>query len=285
MSKVVLITGCSSGIGLSAAVLLAKNNYKVYATLRDLSRKDKLEQAAREANVTLDILQLDVTDDNSVKNAVRQIIEREGRIEILINNAGYGLRGTVENVTIDEVKQQFDTNFFGLLRVTQEVLPHMRNQKSGHIINISSLAGVRGMTCSDIYCATKFAVEAVSESMAAILPDFGIKVTVVEPGPVATDFLERSLKYGTRLEGQENPYREIMEATVRATQERFKNAQSSEDVAQLIKEIIENENPHFRYQTREDGNQIAAIKFKDITGDSVVEAARKQLKETLEKDR
>jgi len=281
MNKVVLITGCSSGIGLATAVLLAENNYKVYGTMRDLSKKDKLEQATKEANVSLEILQLDVTDDISVKNAVKQIIDKEGRIDILVNNAAYGLRGTVENVTVGEVQHQFDTNVFGVIRVCQQVLPYMRKQNSGHIINISSVAGIRGNPYSGIYCATKFAIEAISESMASELSSFGIKVTVIEPGPVSTDFTHRSLKYGTRLDGMENPYKEILEGTLKLQEERLKTAQRPEEIAALIKEIIETEKPHFRYQTREDGKKIADSKFKDITGDSVVEATKQQLIEAL----
>lgn len=282
MNKVVLVTGCSSGIGLATVVELAKNNYKVYATMRDLSRKEKLVEVAKQSGGTLEILQLDVTDDNSVKKTVKEIISKEGRIDVLINNAAYGLRGTVENVTIDEIKQQFDTNVFGIIRVCQEVLPYMREQNSGHIINISSVAAVRSLPYSGIYSATKTAIEAISESMATELSLFGIKVTVIEPGPVSTDFAHRSLKYGTRLDNV-NPYKEIQEATKKAQEERLKTAQKPEEIAALIKEIIETENPHFRYQTREDGKQIAAIKFKDITGDSVIEAVRRQLLESLGK--
>ncbi|MEK6909960.1 MAG: SDR family NAD(P)-dependent oxidoreductase, partial [Candidatus Aenigmatarchaeota archaeon] len=148
MNNVILITGCSSGIGLATAVLLAKNNYKVYATMRDLSRKEKLEEASKQSNANLEIKQLDVTDDISVRNAVKQIIEKEGRIDVLVNNAAYGLRGTIENVTISEVQQQFDTNVFGVIRVCQEVLPHMRKQNSGHVINISSVAAARSLPYS-----------------------------------------------------------------------------------------------------------------------------------------
>ena len=277
--KVVLITGCSSGIGLSTAVLLAKNNYRVYATMRDLSRKEKLAEVAKQANAALEILQLDVTDDNSVKNAVEEIITKEGRIDILINNAAYGLRGTVENVTIDEVQRQFDTNVFGVIRVCQQFLPHMRKQNSGHIINISSVAAARSLPYSGVYSATKSALEAISESLSSELSLFGIKVTVIEPGPVSTDFAHRSLKYGTRLD--ENPYQRILEGANKAMEERLKNAQTAEEIAQLIKEVIETEKPHFRYQTREDGKQLAESKFKDITGDSVIEAARQQLNEWL----
>ena len=281
MNNVILITGCSSGIGLATAVLLAKNNYKVYATMRDLSRKERLEEAAKQANAELEIKQLDVTDETSIKNTVNEILSKEGRIDVLVNNAAYGLRGTVENVTIDEVKQQFDTNVFGVIRVCQEVLPHMRKQNSGHVINISSVAAARSLPYSGIYSATKTALEAISESMASELSLFGIKVTVVEPGPVSTDFAHRSLKYGTRLD--DNPYQEILEGANKAQTERLKTAQTPEEIAVLIKEIIESEKPHFRYQTREDGKKMAELKFKDITGDSVVEATRKQLMEWLGK--
>ena len=282
MNKVVLITGCSSGIGLSTAVLLAKNNYKVYTTMRDLSRKEKLVEAAKQANTELEILQLDVTDESSIKKTIDEVIAKEGRIDILVNNAAYGLRGTVENVTIDEIKQQFDTNVFGVVRVCQETLPHMRKQNSGHIINISSVAAARSLPYSGIYSATKCALEAISESMASELSLFGIKVTVIEPGPVSTDFAQRSLKYGTRLDDN-NPYKEVLEYAKKTQDERLKTAQKPEEIAALIKEIIEAEKPHFRYQTREDGKKIADSKFKDITGDSVIETTKQQLMEWLGK--
>lgn len=279
--KVVLITGCSTGIGLTTAVLLAKNKYKVYGTMRDLSKKDNLKNA-KKANAKLEIKQLDVTDETSIKKIVKEIIKKEGRINVLINNAGYGLRGTVETITLEEAKQQFETNVFGVIRVTQEVLPYMRKQKSGHIINISSLAGLRGLPCNDLYCASKFALEGLSESMASTLSLWNIKVTLIEPGPVSTDFLNRSLKHGKRFDGKENPYNEILEKTMKTLEERFKNAQEAEDVAQLIKEVIESKKPQFRYQTSEEGKKIAALKFKDITGDSLIEVARQQLIKSLE---
>ncbi len=279
MSKIILITGCSSGIGLHTAKLLSEGGYKVYATLRDLSRKDRLEAVK---NKNLEILQLNVTNENSVKNAVNQIIEKEGRIDVLVNNAGYGLRGTIEEVTIEEIRQQYETNFLGVIRVIQEILPHMRKQRSGHIINISSVGGVRGGAFSDIYVSTKFALEAISESMAPVLDRFNIKVTLIEPGPVITDFLERSLKYGTRL-GQNSPYNDMREASKKAMDERFKNAQDPSEVAQVIKIAIETENPHFRYQTREDGKEIVGLKLKDITGNTILEALKKQLKDAIEK--
>ena len=153
MSKVVLITGCSSGIGLATAVFLSKKGSRVYASVRDFGKKDNLVAAAEKENASVEILQLDVTDDESVTKAVEQVIAKEGRIDVLINNAGYGLMGPAETVTIEQAKDEFEVNFFGLLRVTQAVLPCMRKQKSGHIINVSSIAGIKAMPTSDLYNA------------------------------------------------------------------------------------------------------------------------------------
>lgn len=261
---IVLITGCSSGIGLATAVLLARKGMKVYASMRNLESKSRLEAAV---GAKLEMLQLDVTDDSSVKRAVDAIIKKEGRIDVLINNAGYGLRGPVETVRIDEAKALFDVNFFGLMRVTQAVLPCMRQQKSGRIINISSIAGVAAKPDSDLYNASKFAVEAISEAMAPALSKWNVQVCVVEPGPVATDFPGRSLKRGSRsVEG--NPYDKIISVMQAQLNKRFANAQKPEEVAQLIHHIITAEKPHFRYQTSDEVRQAVAKKLADVTGDA-----------------
>jgi NADP-dependent 3-hydroxy acid dehydrogenase YdfG len=137
----------------------------------------------------LHVTPLDVTDDLSVKNAVQSILSKEGRIDILVNNAGYVLGGAFEDLTIDEIKEQYETNFFGLIRVTQAVLPIMRKQKSGVIVNISSVAGRFGYPGHSAYIGTKFAVEGISESMSYELEPFGIKVVIVEPGVIRTNIV------------------------------------------------------------------------------------------------
>ena len=225
MSKVVLITGCSSGIGLATAVLLSEKGNKVYATMRNLDKKGNLENKAKQKNVNVNILQLDVIDDDSVKKAVKEIIEKEGKIDVLINNAGYGMISPVEYADMRKVKELFDVNFFGLIRVTQACLPIMRKQSSGHIINISSIAGVRGLIGLDLYCASKFAVEGLSESMAPALKTMGINLSLIEPGPVDTEFLNSEEIANVN----ESQYKELLDKMSENRMERYKTGQTAEE--------------------------------------------------------
>ncbi|MBS3133128.1 SDR family oxidoreductase [Candidatus Woesearchaeota archaeon] len=269
MSKVVLITGCSSGIGLATAVFLSKKGSRVYASVRDFGKKDNLVAAAEKENASVEILQLDVTDDESVTNAVEQVIAKEGRIDVLINNAGYGLMGPAETVTIEQAKDEFEVNFFGLLRVTQAVLPCMRKQKSGHIINVSSIAGIKAMPTSDLYNASKFAVEGLTEAMAPTMALAGIRMSLIEPGPVATQFNKGSMKVGERMKGVEL-YKKVTEKMIANRNKRFRDAQKPEEIAALINEAVTAEKPHLRYQTSDWVRNAAGEKLKELTGDQLV---------------
>ncbi|KAK5612226.1 Retinol dehydrogenase 8 [Crenichthys baileyi] len=188
--KVVLITGCSSGIGLRIAVTLAKDEkkrYHVIATMRDLKKKDKLLEAAGDVyGKTLMLLPLDVCSDDSVKECINNVKDRY--IDILINNAGVGLLGPVESISIDEMKRVFDTNFFGVVRMVKEVMPDMKKRRSGHIVVMSSVMGLQGVVFNDVYTASKFAMEGFCESMAVQLLKFNIRLSMIEPGPVHTEF-------------------------------------------------------------------------------------------------
>ena len=186
--RVVLITGCSSGIGLSTSIYLAGKDYKVYAGVRDLKKKDSLLSKAKKAGVPVEVVQLDVTDEKSIIAAVGSVLKKEGRIDVLVNNAGFGSGGFLEDFSMKEIRDQFEANFFGLVRVTKEVLPVMREQRSGYIVNISSMGGKIAFPVISIYNATKFAVEAVTESLRVELAPFGIKVTAIEPGSIKTNF-------------------------------------------------------------------------------------------------
>ena len=177
VQKVVLITGTSSGIGKAAAELLSKNNYKVYGTSRKVIKSDIFE-----------MIQMDVTDDNSVSKAINYIVEKEGKIDILINNAGIGIAGPIEDTFIEEVRQQFETNFIGVVRTCQNVLPIMRENNGGLIINVASMAGQIGLPYQGLYSASKFAIEGFSEALRLEVLQFGIDVIVVEPGDIATSF-------------------------------------------------------------------------------------------------
>src|ERR671938_43100 len=189
--KVAIVTGSSTGIGYETSLALARNGFLTYATMRNLNKAENIKSVATKESLPLHVKQLDVTDDASVKNAVESISsETGGRIDVLVNNAGYGLNGAFEDLSVDEIKAQYETNVFGLIRTTQAVLPIMRKQKSGIIVNISSAAGRFGYPGGSAYISTKFAVEGLSESMAYELEPFGIKVVVVEPGVVRTNIFD-----------------------------------------------------------------------------------------------
>ena len=186
---VVLITGCSSGIGEALALAFADYNYdasfNVYATMRDINKWN------HQPKENIHLLAMDVTDSDTIDVAVSRIIEKEGKIDIVINNAGYGLSGCLEEVTIQEGKDLFDVNVWGVVRVLHGVLPHMRKRNWGHIINISSTSGIRGIPCLEYYTASKFALEGLTDSMRYSLASYNISVTNINAGPIKTKFTER----------------------------------------------------------------------------------------------
>lgn len=184
---VVLITGCSSGIGQSAAVEFSKHShYKVWATMRDIA-KSKLPSDLP----NLIVLPLDVTQEDSVGEAVAHILKEDGHIDLLVNNAGYGMAGCLETVSVEEAKSLFEVNVWGVVRLLQAVLPSMRKQRRGYIINISSTSGIRGIPCFEFYTGSKFALEGITDSMRYSLTPFNISVTNINAGPVRTSFSQR----------------------------------------------------------------------------------------------
>lgn len=189
-AKVWLITGSSSGFGRSLTEAVLKNGDRVIATAR---KPEQLNDLVKQYPELLHTVRLDVTNLQEVQAAIESALNAYGRIDVLVNNAGYGAVGVVEEVSDDETRRQFDTNFFGVLNVTRAVLPTMREQRSGHILNISSVGGVVSFSGAGIYCATKFALEGVSEALAQEVKPLGIKVTIIEPGAFRTDFSGRSI--------------------------------------------------------------------------------------------
>lgn len=183
---VALITGCSTGIGYETALLLAREGWRVFAGLRDLKKAGPLRAAAKD--LPLEILYLDVDKPALVSKAVRSLLKRTGRVDVLINNAGWGAFGAVEEFTDREVLAQYETNVFGLMRVTRAVLPAMRARKSGRIIHIGSLAGKMTFAGIGLYCSSKYAVEALTEGLRTELRPFNIETAVVEPGSIKTPF-------------------------------------------------------------------------------------------------
>jgi NAD(P)-dependent dehydrogenase (short-subunit alcohol dehydrogenase family) len=257
--KVVVITGSSSGIGLESALLLARNGYITYATMRSPQKDTSIKTAVQSEGLPIRVVQLDVTDDSSVKNAVDHIRSEAGRIDILVNNAGYGLVGALEDLSIEEIKSQYETNLFGLIRVIQAVLPTMRKQRSGRIINMSSGAGIFGYPGGSAYVSTKFAVEGLSESIAYELEPFGIKVILIEPGFIRTNFTH-AMVIAKKAQDSASPYSELMQKMNTSMSELAKNASDAELVANIILDATSNPSPRLRYLAGKDVESWAASK-------------------------
>ena len=257
--KVVIVTGSSSGIGLESALLLARNGYVTYATMRSPEKDTTIKTAAQKEGLPVMAVQLDVNDDNSVKNAVDHIISEAGRIDVLVNNAGYSLGGALEDLSMEEIKSQYDTNLFGLIRVTQAVLPTMRRQRSGRILNISSGSGIFGFPGISAYVSTKFAVEGLSESIAYELEPFGIKVILIEPGFIKTNFAH-AMVVAKKAQDPASPYSELIQRIMASASELAKNASSAELVANIILDAASNPNPRLRYLAGKDVESWAAGK-------------------------
>jgi NAD(P)-dependent dehydrogenase (short-subunit alcohol dehydrogenase family) len=245
-NKVAVVTGSSTGIGYETSLILARNGFLTYATMRNLNKGENIKSVATKENLPIRIKQLDVTDDVSVKNAIQTISSDAGRIDILVNNAGYGLNGAFEDLAMDEIKAQYETNVFGLIRTTQAVLPIMRRQKSGTIVNISSGAGRFGFPTGSAYVSTKFAVEGLSESMSYELEPFGIKVAIVEPGVIRTNFGD-GLIVAKKSQDPNSPYSQMMQRSAAGFEKMMKNASSPDVVAKVVLNAIRDENPSLRY--------------------------------------
>ena len=215
-SKVILITGASSGIGFDAARRLAGQGHRVYAAARRVELMEPLKADS------VEVMRLDVTDDESMSQCVNAILEREGRVDVLVNNAGYGYFGAVENVTMAEARRQLEVNVFGLARLCQLVLPAMRRQGSGRIVNISSIAGKAAFPMGAWYNVTKYSVEALSDALRMEVKPFGIDVVIVEPGPIRTDWGIIAARHlvessaGTAYEAQANVWAGTMDWAYRS---------------------------------------------------------------------
>lgn len=258
--KVAIVTGSSSGIGLETSVSLAQNGFLTYATMRNLDKSSIIKTAADNESLPIKVVQLNVADNRMVNNAIQAIVSEAGRIDILVNNAGYGLVGAFEDLSIDdEIKNQYETNVFGLMRVTQAVLPIMRRQKSGIIVNVSSGAGLFGYPGGSAYVSTKFAVEGLSESMAYELEPFGIKVVLIEPGFIKTNFAN-AMVLAKKAQDPSSPYSEMMQRIQANSNEMAKNASSVDVVSKAILEAVTSKNPNLRYLVGKDVETWAANK-------------------------
>ncbi|XP_053907745.1 retinol dehydrogenase 8 [Cuculus canorus] len=271
--RTVLITGCSSGIGLAVAVRLARDpqrRFQVIATMRDLRKKEKLEEAAGTTlGKTLTIQRLDVCSDSSVAECMANV--PGGRVDILVNNAGVGHVGPVESISVEEMKKIFETNFFGAVRMIKAVLPEMKSHQRGHIVVISSVMGLQGIVFNDVYAASKFAVEGFCESLAVQLLQFNVFVSMVEPGPVNTDFEMKLMEEVSRSEfpgTDPATIRYFKDVYLPASHEIFTTlGQSPEAVSEAIVKVIQSRRPAFRVQTNRLYTPLVALKYADPSGD------------------
>ena len=247
--KVALVTGSSSGIGLLTAVELALNGYRVVATMRNLETRGRLEEAAHKAGMRdrLDLRRLDITEFDSLPGAVDAIIRDHGHIDVLVNNAGFSMAGFAEDMAIDELRQQLETNFFGNVAMTKAVLPTMRAQKSGHIITVTSVAGRLGQPLLSAYCASKYALEGWNESLRIETHSLGIRVVLVEPGSYDTDIWTRNVKVAAGALDPASPNKERSQRFVEFVKNSAKHRRDAREVARLIVRIARDPNPKLRY--------------------------------------
>jgi Short-chain dehydrogenases of various substrate specificities len=255
MHQVALITGCSSGIGYETALMLGRNGFRTFATMRNTKKSDSLQEIIRKEGLDVSIRQLDVNDDASIENTINNIKNEANRIDVLINNAGFGLVGFFEDLTLDEIRDQFETNFFGVLNITKKIIPIMRLQKSGTIINISSGAGQVGFPGISAYVSTKFAIEGFSESLTYELLPYGIKVVIIEPGVIKTDFF-RNCKVSEHSMKKNSTYSPSLDKFQRNIELMQEHATSPTDVAKVIIQVLGNNEPKQRYIV---GNDVAMI--------------------------
>lgn len=272
--QVVLVTGASRGLGFETCRAFAEKGYKVYGTLRKNSPTYSISSLQVKYPGRIETVFLDVTDQDSIKQAVDEIFVKEGKIDILINNAGAGLFGAIESCELEKIQSLFDVNFFGTIRVLQEVLPHMREAKKGRIINVGSRCGFRPAPSLSPYAASKFALEAITETLSFNLEPWNIKVSIIEPGPLATTF-DLNMEFGTRF--VDDPYVPHLKKYGLTLENGISTSQSPEEVAAQILEIAENPVPNLRYQTTARVKAQAAMIWTDPTGNRNLQSLKEGL--------
>lgn len=245
---IALITGTSSGFGLLTSVALAKEGYHVVAAMRDLGKSDRLLRAAKEAGVPegrIEVVRLDVTEMESIPGVIANILDKHGRIDVLINNAGFARGGFVEQVPMDEWRSVIETNVFGLIAVTKAVIPSMRERRAGKIVNISSVSGLVGLPAMGPYCTSKFAVEGFSESLRLEMLPFGVEVVLVEPASYKTDIWEKGLN---GMEADPNtPYGEMMVTAYKWAKRMGEKGGDPNEVVELIQSVVRAPAPALRH--------------------------------------
>jgi NAD(P)-dependent dehydrogenase (short-subunit alcohol dehydrogenase family) len=258
--KVALVTGASSGFGLLTSIELAKSGFRVVATMRDLGRRERLDQAVAASGVAarIDVRALDVTRFETIQSFVETVVGDYGRLDVLVNNAGFAVAGFAEDIKLDELRRQFETNFFGAVAMTKAALPTMRRQHSGHVIQISSIAGLHGSVTVSSYAASKHALEGWSESLRLEVNVLGIKVVLVEPGAFQTDIWTRGAVMGEQATKETSPNLQ-RSLRMRSTIEKLPKADPIV-VAKLIVKIAQDPNPKLRYLAGRDAKIQLALK-------------------------
>lgn len=270
---IALVTGCSTGVGLHTAVRLAQAGHHVVATMRDTGKQQPLLDEAAKAGVSLDVRPLDVTEQASIDACVAGIIADHGQIDVLVNNAGAGFLGSLEQTSDADLRRTMEVNFFGAWNTTKAVVPHMRAAGSGRIISVTSVGGLLGQPFNEAYCAAKFAVEGMMEGFAPLAQAMGIKVSLVEPGPINTEFVAtvRSTS-ASAIAGMTAPYDKMAGNYLGATTDVFATyGQTGDEVAEIIVAVATAEKPDFRNITSPFAKATVASKVVDETGNSVVE--------------
>jgi NAD(P)-dependent dehydrogenase (short-subunit alcohol dehydrogenase family) len=253
--RVTVVTGSSSGIGFETSLLLARNQFVTYATMRNLNKSHVFETALKE-KISLTVAQLDVNDDVSVNSAIDTVLKEHGRIDVLVNNAGYDLFGSLEELTLEEIREQFETNFFGAIRATKAVIPTMRKQGSGTIVNISSIGGRVGLfPFNTAYHASKFALEGYTESLRQELIEFGINVILIEPGAIGTNFIN-NIKTAKNYNPNDSPYQKTMQRVFEGAQVIMANTTHPREVAQVILNAVNSTSPNVRYYVGKDAESV-----------------------------
>ena len=252
--KTAIVTGTSTGIGLATSVLLAQKGWRVFAGMRNLAKAEALREAAKKDDLPIEIVQLDVTDASSVKDAIGQA-SSDGAVDVLVNNAGIGGASPMELVPDDEHRQMFETNYFGVVRCIQEVLPAMRENGAGTIINISSIVGIMPTPNQIPYSASKWALESMSYALAHEMYRFGVRVSLVEPGVIMTNIFDNSAP-ATRFDKQ-SPYKSIMRRNGKIFGSGFEHNTQPDVVAKVIHEAITTPNYKLRWPAGPDAEAVA----------------------------
>lgn len=266
---VILVTGASSGIGLATSVAAARAGYRTVATMRNLDKAGPLRTAAAEAGVEVDVRRLDVVDEQSIRSCIGVVVDAYGRLDAVVNNAGAGHLGTIDVEPVSAVRDVMEVNFFGVVMVTKEVLPHLR-AGGGRLVTVTSVGGIVGQPFNEAYCAAKFAVEGFMESLAPVAASVGVRVLVVEPGAVSSEFVANvDLDLATAL-AEAGPYEPALRGYLHRVMTQFGSAQTSDDAAAVITGLLSDPEPPFRVQTSAWAEEFVGIKLVDLDGSAVI---------------